>query len=152
MRIEIRRARLNEADEISQLGIRSKAHWGYTSEQMQVFKRELTILPETIEQRTTHVIEVNNNLIGYYTLVLQDADTIELEHLFVDPSYLRQGFGSQLLKHARVTASSLGFRRIVIQSDPNAEGFYVAHGARVIELIPSSIPGRILPLLELLLK
>jgi N-acetylglutamate synthase-like GNAT family acetyltransferase len=119
---------------------------------MQVFKRELTILPETIEQRTTQVLQVNNNLIGYYTLVPQDADTVELEHLFVDPSYLRQGFGSQLFKHARVTASSLDFRRIVIQSDPNAEGFYVAHGARVIELIPSSIPGRILPLLELVLK
>lgn len=85
-------------------------------------------------------------------LVPKDAETVELEHLFIDSARLRQGFGSQLLQHSRDTAMSFGFKRMIIQSDPNAESFYLAHGAKRIESIASSIPGRVIPLLEIWLK
>lgn len=119
---------------------------------MQVFESELTITPETITRHPTIVLEADSKLIGYYILVSKDAETVELEHLFIDPAHLRQEFRSQLLQHSRDTALSFGFKRMIIQSDPNAEPFYLTHGAKRIESISSSIPGRVILLLEIWLK
>lgn len=49
-----------------------------------------------------------------------------------------------MIRRARLGASGL-----LVQSDPNAEGFYAVHGGEVVERIPSSIAGRSLPLLHL---
>ena len=41
----------------------------------------------------------------------------------------------------------MGYARMVIQGDPNAEGFYRAAGGRLAGTMESlSIPGRLLPL------
>lgn len=46
-------------------------------------------------------------------------------------------------------ARRLGFTRLTIDADPNAEPFYRAMGAVRIGAVPSgSVPGRELPLLE----
>ncbi|NIQ29145.1 MAG: GNAT family N-acetyltransferase, partial [Acidobacteria bacterium] len=45
-------------------------------------------------------------------------------------------------------ARSLGYERLLVQSDPNAEGFYLRLGAERIGEVPSRVqPGRLLPLL-----
>jgi len=47
-------------------------------------------------------------------------------------------------------ARTEGFLALAIHSDPNAESFYLSHGATRTGDTPSgSIPGRILPLLRL---
>jgi len=99
---------------------------------MKVFTGELTLIPELIEPHDAHVIEADGALVGYYTLLPHNELSVELEHLFIDPSQLRKGFGSRLFRHAAARAASRGFKRIVIQSDPNAEGFYRAHGAELV--------------------
>jgi hypothetical protein len=45
----------------------------------------------------------------------------------------------------------LGFIPMVIQSEPNVEGFYARLGARLVEYIPSSILRRRIPLFEVVL-
>ena len=149
----IRKARPDEAESISQVAILSKAHWGYTDEQMAVFAEELTLTPEMIEPRRTQVLEIYAAVAGFYTLLAQDDGSqddgsIELEHLFILPTQLRKGFGKLLFDHATDAAKNLGFTRMVIQSDPNAEGFYAALGAKLVKYISSSIPGRKIPFFE----
>ena len=47
-------------------------------------------------------------------------------------------------------AAAAGAGRMVIQSDPHAEGFYLHMGARRVgERASDSIPGRVLPLFVL---
>ncbi len=59
-----------------------------------------------------------------------------------------RGFGKQLWQHTMQVARSLGARRVLIASDPFAEGFYRAMGAPRVGEVPSdAIPGRRLPLL-----
>ncbi|OKH43292.1 hypothetical protein NIES2101_30770 [Calothrix sp. HK-06] len=149
--IQIRKAYPTEACEITQLGIRSKLYWGYNLEQMSVFVQELMLQPDAITALHTHVLELDDEIIGYYNL-LPHEQTVELKHLFIEPSHFRKGFGSKLLKHARSTAVSLGFRQMIILSDPNAEVFYLKHGAQLIEYIQSSIRGRLIPLLKIQLE
>ncbi len=136
----IRPALSTEAACISALAIRSKASWGYPEEQMAVFRRELILLEEHIVPKRTHVLEADGAIVGFYTLVPHDATTLELAHLFIEPTKLRQGYGSQLFRHARQSAQEANFRVLVIQSDPHAVGFYRALGAQLTHEIPSVYP------------
>jgi hypothetical protein len=59
------------------------------------------------------------------------------------------GYDRALWEHAMVAARTLGLERLTLEADPGAEPFYLAMGARRIGSVPSgSIPGRVLPLLE----
>jgi GNAT superfamily N-acetyltransferase len=70
--------------------------------------------------------------------------------LFVDPSAIGQGIGAALIAHLLDRARPLGFTVLTIDADPNAEAFYLARGAVRTGVIPSgSVPGRVLPRLEL---
>ena len=70
--------------------------------------------------------------------------------LFVEPSAIGRGVGRALLADARRDAASRGWTTLRVESDPGAEGFYLAHGARRVGLVSSgSVTGRELPLLEL---
>ena len=74
----------------------------------------------------------------------------ELLMLFVDPSAIGSGIGRALLEDAVRYAARRGWSALRVESDPGAEGFYVAHGARRVGTVASgSVPGRELPLLEL---
>jgi len=149
----LRPALPREAERISALAIRSKAHWGYSPEQMQVFSGELTLRPDELVPRNTHVLMEGDALLGFYTLVDDESDNgPELEHLFLDPSVLKQGLGTRLLRHAQGLARARRFSRIRVQSDPNAAGFYRALNYRHLRDVPSSIPGRSIPIFELALE
>jgi GNAT superfamily N-acetyltransferase len=144
---EIRPARADEAARLSALALRSKAHWGYRADHMEVFRAELTVAPEDVGPQRTHVLESEGEIAGFYTLIPLDSGELELGHLFVEPDRLRRGFGAALFEHACRTTRAAGCARLVIQSDPNAQDFYRRLGALPVREIPSSIPGRSLPLL-----
>lgn len=148
----IRPAQAIDAAALTDLAIRSKAVWGYTSEFMDSCRAEMAVQPASIN--TAHsqhwLIEHQGAIAGFYVLECLDGGEGELDALYVDPAFLRQGLGKQLLKHAKQQASERGVNRLLIQSDPNAEAFYLAAGAEKIgERESGSIPGRYLPLLEL---
>lgn len=90
----------------------------------------------------------NGSALGFYTLRVGGANW-ELEHLWVLPSCLRQGIGRALFAHAVGQAQSQGARRLTIESDPHAEGFYLRMGARRIGTVTRELDGqpRALPLL-----
>jgi hypothetical protein len=60
-----------------------------------------------------------------------------------------QGIGRSLFLHAVDRAKHLGFKKLEIESDPNAEGFYLRMGARRVGLNASEVAGhrRELPVL-----
>lgn len=149
----IRPARPDEADRISILAQRSKAHWGYDEEFLSAFRSELTVRPDELVPRRAQVAVGEpdesgaERLLGFATLE-GDAPAGELGMLFVDPDVIGQGVGTALFKHISALATQLGFHRLTIAADPFAEPFYLAQGAVRIGAVPSgSIPGRSLPLL-----
>jgi N-acetylglutamate synthase-like GNAT family acetyltransferase len=119
--------------------------WAYSLEELAVYRTELTIAPEDVVPRRTHVIEERSQIVGFYTLRAREPGAAELEHIFIEPDYLGQGFGRILFHHACEVARDAGFRRLVIQNDPNSSGFFHAVGAQLERHIPSSIPGGTIP-------
>lgn len=145
----IRPARPDEAHIISDLAVRSKGHWGYDAAFLEGCRIELALTPEEVASSDVFVYQDGAEIMGYYRLMPLTDDEIDLDALFVDPAVIGHGVGKRLLCHALARASQLGYQAMTIQSDPHAEGFYQAMGAkRVGEQESSVTPGRMLPLLE----
>lgn len=148
----IRPARVDEAGALSALAIRSKAVWGYSDAFMAACRAELTLAPDDIAARPTFVAEHGGRVVGFYALGPLGDGRVELDMLFVEPDAIGAGHGRALIEHARRTARESGYATMVIQGDPHAARFYEAAGAtRVGERPSRSIPGRALPLFELVL-
>jgi len=150
--IHIRAATPGEADALSALAFRSKAHWGYEPAFLEACRPELTITADQIARAEVYVLEAEGQVIGFYSLSPRVDGEIELSHLFVDPSHVSRGFGKALGQHAVETARALGHRELIIQGDPHARAFYRAMGARQVGEIPSTAwPARMLPLFRVAL-
>jgi GNAT superfamily N-acetyltransferase len=146
----LRRARPEEADLLSDLALRSKGLWGYPTDFLEACRAELTLSADYIKASPVFVLEEEERgvVVGFYGLHEQGSE-LELLYLFVEPSATNRGYGERLWKHAVEMAATLGFQKIKIESDPYAEAFYQAMGARRIGDIPSSLQsGRTLPLME----
>jgi GNAT superfamily N-acetyltransferase len=149
-KIWIRSAERDEAAFLSDLAYRSKAYWGYSKDFMEACREELAWRPMDSPHSPAFVLLLAGRRIGFCSLEQITLDTVDLGHLFVEPDCLGQGFGRRLLNHAVAMARERGYRRLLIQGDPNAEGFYSHCGARRIGTKPSgSITGRSLPLFEI---
>jgi N-acetylglutamate synthase-like GNAT family acetyltransferase len=144
----IRLARREELPALSELAMRSKAVWGYSEAFMEACRQELTLGEERLG--SLWVLDRAGTVLGIYALQPRGAGRVELGCMFVDPGHLRRGHGARLVRDAIARARDLGHETMVIHADPNAERFYRAMGAVWVGEAPSeSIPGRMLPQLEL---
>ena len=156
----IRRALPPEAAELSVLAARSKAHWGYARDFMDGFREEMRVRREYIASWPVYLAETRSGeLAGFHGLNLVSANTnmrqvgkfddeteIDLAWLFIAPDFIRQGYGTLLWDHAVAAARGMGYEFLIVESDPNATGFYESKGVTYIGERPSpAIPGRTLP-------
>jgi N-acetylglutamate synthase-like GNAT family acetyltransferase len=143
--VEIRRARDDEAAALTDLNLRSKAHWGYDESFMAAAKAELWVTDGTI--RRTWVATTEGRAVGVITMSEPD-DRMEVELLFVEPMAIGTGVGRALWTLAVEQSLAAGVKTLIVQSDPNAVGFYERMGAEQIGESISPSTGRSLPLLE----
>ncbi len=137
-----------EASILTDLAIRSKASWGYSSEFMEVFASELTINPMECEKGLVKVFDEAESVRGFYKLS-DTAPTGELDFLFVEPDHQHRGIGKALYNEAISHAGALGIRELEIVADPNTRDFYMRMGAELISYsLSASIPDRLLPILR----
>ena len=144
MTVSIRPAAPEEASSLSDLALRSKAHWGYDAEFLESCREELTLTDAELDIRRTTVAERDGSVVGFTTLEGEPPQGV-LGMMFVEPDAIGQGIGRLLFSHAVETARASGFTRFTIDADPNAEPFYQAMGGILASRVPSgSIPGRTL--------
>lgn len=149
----IRAAREDEHALLTSLALRSKAHWGYSEKFMADCVDELTISEDDIREHPFFVLEQEGDVIGFCGLQVLSGARGELIDVFVEPSQMRRGHGRRLVEYAKQAARTRGLRSLVVEADPNAQAFYCSCGGRQIGTVPSgSIPGRRLPLIEIVLE
>ncbi len=150
-KLRIRPARADEAEILTDLGLRSKAFWGYDAGFLARCRAVMTVEARGIETYPHYVAEIDGRIAGFYGLE-PEAEGIGLDHLFVETDLVGRGVGRALWRHAVDTARDLGHSALIVVSDPNAEGFYLKMGCRRIGARPSELEsGRRLPLLRLAL-
>lgn len=146
--LSIRRARPEEAAALSDLAFRSKAHWGYDAAFMAACRADLSVSPDQLAAQPYHLVERDGQTLGFYHLI-ETARGAQLQHLFVSPQAIGSGLGKALWQHMLGEARRQRYDTILIDSDPNAEPFYLAMGAERIGTAQSSVfPDRRLPLLR----
>lgn len=149
--IVLREAEASEASDLTELCLRSKAVWGYSSDFLRACVEELTITPEMMNPERLMVATDQDRAVGLVQIEMH-GQTCSLEKLFVDSDVLRSGIGRTMYDWARTTAKRLGAEVLVIDADPEAAAFYRRMGAVDAGSAPSaSIPGRRLPRLNALL-
>jgi ribosomal protein S18 acetylase RimI-like enzyme len=141
----IRRARLDEADALTALATRAKAHWGYDADFMVRVVDAMTLAPADIVAHEVWVLEdASGRVVGFHRVI--PGDPAEVEDMWVEPDAMGNGHGRSLLEHAMAIARASGATALELDADPNAVGFYERMGMERIGETPSTlIPGRALP-------
>lgn len=112
---------------------------------------ELKVPPEALGNEIIRLAEDDGAIFGFYRLVVE-IEEAELEAMFVDPNMIGKGAGVALWRDMLEQLSNQNAKKLICQSDPNAEGFYRARGmVRIGERASESTPGRMLPVLEMAL-
>ena len=146
MDLQIRRARPDEADVLTEIAHAAKRHWGYPENWVEHWKADLTITPDFIANNEMYVAVSGEEIVGCCAIVLSDSLT-ELEHMWITPEHMGAGVGRALFMHVRERAADLKVPAMELSADPNAEGFYQRMGAKRIGEVKSEIEGkpRVLP-------
>lgn len=147
--MKIEKATPIDAQELTELTIRSKSYWNYGIKQIEEWRDDLTITADFIERTEIYKLMVREAIVGYYAFSAQNEKEVELEFLFVDPWFIGQGYGGVLMSDFLQRIIISNYKKVRVEADPNAEGFYALVGFEVVGKLQSSIEGRFLPIMEL---
>ncbi|MCV9932073.1 GNAT family N-acetyltransferase [Flavobacterium sp. LS1R47] len=148
----IKEANSYDHEILTEITKKSKAFWGYSGEQIEVWSEFLTVSKEYIETNPVYNLIVEDKIIGYYSFFHESENTIKLDNLFVFPEFIGKGFGKVLLNDFLNRLKDIGVQKVVLNSEPNAEAFYTKFGFVKIGQIETSIKDRFLPIMELNLE
>ncbi|MEL7368219.1 MAG: GNAT family N-acetyltransferase [Myxococcota bacterium] len=144
--MKLRAPTRDELPALTDLCIRSKAHWGYNSAFLAQCRAELTLTSDELKKTKVAVAEDDLGRILGVAQVIQEGADAWVEKLFIDPEHMGEGAGRFLYGWCVRTARDVGAGRLIIEADPDAVGFYARMGAVRQGDVPSgSIPGRRLP-------
>lgn len=151
--IQIRRARADEADVLTEIAHAAKRHWHYPENWIQHWKEDLTITHDFIANHEVYVALIDEELAGCCALVV-NGSVAELEHMWVKPDYMGSGVGRSLFLKIRERAADLNLPIVELTADPNAETFYERMGATRVGDVRSETEGqpRILPRMSIDLR
>lgn len=154
-KIQISKAQNIDAEVLTEISFAAKRHWNYPDSYYDLWRDELTITKEYIQQNIVFEALYLDAVIGFYSITENGIDFYSgdtfvkkefwLEHLFIKPQYHKLGIGGLMLNHAKQVSRDLGIRDLLIFVDPYAKGFYDKVGATYLYESKSSIPGRLIP-------
>ena len=91
MSIIFRPSQPDEAAVLSDIAIESKGHWGYSREQLEVWRKDLRILPSYIKANTIETIWQDELKVGFFAIKLNPKPI--LDHLWLLPKAIGRGIG-----------------------------------------------------------
>ena len=149
MNLPIEKATTSDSTALSELTMRSKAHWGYSDQQLEQWREDLQVSAQYLEQNEAFLTRTKDQIQGYYSFSRVSESIIKLDNIFVDPAFIGTGLGHALMTDFLERAKKLGTTTITLDAEPNAEPFYQKFGFQTVGQLKSSIPNRFLPVMEL---
>lgn len=139
----------NDYKILTEITKKSKAYWGYSSEQMDKWADLLTITKSYIEANDVFKLLIDCKIVGYYSNYNLEENIVKLDNLFVLPEFIGYGFGKLLINDFFNRLKNMVINKIVLNAEPNTEKFYEKFGFVKIGQIETTIKGRYLPLMEI---
>ncbi|OOG71599.1 GNAT family N-acetyltransferase [Flavobacterium sp. A45] len=147
--MEIKQAVINDNEILTEITKKSKAYWGYSEEQILKWNDSLTISKEYVETNSVFKLMDNDKTIGYYSYLIEKERNVMLDNLFILPEYIGKGFGEYLMSDFLNRMKIEKFEKITLNSEPNAENFYLKIGFKKIGEFETSIKNRFMPIMEM---
>jgi maltose O-acetyltransferase len=158
-KIQIRQAQDIDAHLLTEISFAAKRHWNYPDNYYDLWRDELTITKDYINQNIIFKALYLDSVLGFYSIIENEADFYSgdtlvkkgfwLEHIFIKPEYHKLGIGVLLINHAKQVSLDLGITDLLIFVDPYAKGFYDKIGAEYLYDSKSSIACRMIPVYSL---
>ena len=136
--MNIRDARVDESEFLSDFTIRSKGYWGYSHEFLEKCRPHLIVSPEYIEQWPVKVLADGEKVLGYMSLKVIGGEN-RLVNLWISPDHIKNGYGSILFKEAVSQAKGLGWDYFRMAVDEYGIGFYEKLGAKIVGKVQSRL-------------
>lgn len=129
----IRRAQPEEAEALTALIMRSKAHWGYSQELLDGWRSALTLRAETIARDPVYCAVIDSALAGVLHLKALNGGETLLDDLFIEPTFIGTGVGGALWRQAVTLSREYGATAVVLDADRHAIPFYQHMGAILVD-------------------
>jgi GNAT superfamily N-acetyltransferase len=138
---DVRRATHADAERLRTIAHDAKAVWGYDPELVRTWAASLD-MTSILGGQELYVAAADGTLtddalIAWAGLIPPVNHAAVLDHLWVDPAWMRRGVGSRLFSIARHRAVALGATIMEWGAEPNALGFYRAMGGRTLRTATS---------------
>lgn len=115
---------------------------------MEVARPSLTISRDYLEANDCWIAEAGGKTVGWFSLVAIPEGLL-LDNFFLLPAHIGSGVGRVMWEEAVQRAQDQGAKRMTLESDPNAAGFYERMGARLTGSVTAPDTGRELPTYEI---
>jgi GNAT superfamily N-acetyltransferase len=146
--VRIRRAHAHEGERLREIAFASKSYWGYDPERVRQWVEQGDFSPEGLRRKEVYVAEVEGRTIAWSALIPKGG-VLWLDDLWVEPGWIGKAVGSRLFRHAVDRATELGAKRLELEAEPNAVGFYERLGARYLRDSEPGEWGRVNPVMGL---
>jgi GNAT superfamily N-acetyltransferase len=94
------------------------------------------------QERTRVAVNTGGTIVGFASYLITDG-MIELEDLFVDPSWMRLGVGTELVLDAIAIARERSFDRLEVTANPHAREFHRSMGFVTGQIVETDFyPGK----------
>lgn len=137
------------ADLLRDTLIASKGYWGYSHDQLEIWRSNLRFKESYIARNTVKLVLDESEVIGFFAIVKGDVD--ELDHFWLLPKAIGKGNGNLVFERIISECQALNILEFQIISDPDAEGFYLKKGAFKVGEVYSEPQKRMLPKLKYLM-
>lgn len=141
-------AKLEDADELSALAIRSKRHWGYSKEAMELWNVNLTITEDFLKSHTVIKAMLENEIVGFFALE-EIKPVTRIAQYWIDTPYMRKGYGSAMYKYLKEFLRQRGVQKATVVLDPNGLQFFENKGAVILDKIENKVKNFRLVIVEL---
>ena len=102
-----------------------------------------------IEKNDVFKLVLSDGQIVGCTVLITEENLLWVEHLWILPAYIGNGFGKKLLQTALEKTIRPIHQKIKVISDINAEAFYQKMGFKTVSQYESLPKSRFLPVMEL---
>ncbi|MFA6152376.1 MAG: GNAT family N-acetyltransferase [Chitinophagaceae bacterium] len=147
--VEIKKANIEDSAVLTSITKRSKAYWGYSDAQIENWSEALTITKSYIEANDVYKLSDGGLIIAYYSFITLEANEVKMDNLFVLPDYIGRGYGKLLMLDFLNRIKKTATKKIILDSEPNAERFYENFGFIKVGQIETTIKERYMPIMEL---
>jgi GNAT superfamily N-acetyltransferase len=134
----IRAVRPDEGDALREIAGAAKGFWGYDETLVRSWAASLDLSARRLAAAHAFVAEAGGRAIGWAEVLPPEDGVCVLEHLWVEPSWIRRRVGSRLFRHGAGRARDLGATSMEWEAEPTALGFYARMGGEPLRTATSA--------------